>query len=60
MGLAHGEQRKRERQEGVWVDVWRMRTERNGQRERAGGRVQGGRGGTTLELNHPSNCMEEF
>ncbi len=29
-------------------------------RGRAGERMKGGRGGTMLELNHPSNCMEEF
>lgn len=50
-------EKERERQESVGVDVWRMRTGRNGQRE--GGWV-GGRGGTTLELTHPSNCKEEF
>lgn len=32
MGLAHGEWKK-QRQEGVWVDVCRMRTGRNGQTE---------------------------
>lgn len=52
-------EKERERE---WVDVWRMRTGRNGQREGGwedAGR-EGGRGGTMLELNHPSNCMEEF
>jgi len=38
----------------VGDDVWRMRTGRDGQRE------GGCRDGPMLELNHPSNCMEEF